>query len=327
MTALSRIAASGPAPRLTPRTSLTIGLLNNMPDAAMAATERQFGDLLRAAAGPVEIDLRLFALDSLPRGERVAALMDGRYESAAGLAGAELDGLIVTGNEPHAPELEQERYWPAMAAVIDWTRAAGVPTIWSCLAAHAAVLRLDSVRRRPLPAKLSGVFESVALTDDPLLAGAASPFLTPHSRQNGLAEHDLIRSGYDVLTRSTDAGVDAFVRREGALALFLQGHPEYDADTLKKEYLRDVGRFLRGERERHPPPPRRYFGRDGERALETLANYAIRRPSPDLLSLYAEVLADARVSQTWRASAIGLYHNWLAEAAGMSIAPVDRESV
>ena len=326
MNAFARIAADGAAPALGPRRGpLTIGLLNNMPDAAMAATERRFGELLRAAAGPRQIELRLFALDGLTRGERVLAQMEGRYESAAALAGAGLDGLIVTGNEPRAPRLDQELYWPAMAAVIDWAAKSRLATIWSCLAAHAAVLRLSGVRRRPLPAKLSGVFESEALTGDPLLGDAALPYLTPHSRQNGLAEEDLIRAGYEILTRSSGAGVDAFVRRQGAPALFLQGHPEYDADTLQKEYLRDVGRFLRGERDAHPATPSGYFDRERERALAGLTAYATRRPDPGLMSLYAEALAGASLACRWRPSALTLYRNWLAEAASR-VAPLGRES-
>jgi homoserine O-succinyltransferase len=326
MNAFARIAADGAAPALSQRRgSLTIGLLNNMPDAAMAATERQFADLLRAAAGPVRIELRLFALDGLTRGERVLAQMEGRYESACALPGAGLDGLIVTGNEPRAPQLDQEPYWPAMAAVIDWAAASGVASVWSCLAAHAAALRLSGVRRRPLPAKLSGVFESEALTFDPLLDDVALPYLTPHSRQNGLAEEDLIRAGYEILTRSSGAGVDAFVRRNRGVALFLQGHPEYDADTLQKEYLRDVGRFLRGEKDVHPATPSGYFDRDRERALAGLAAYATRRPDPGLMSLYAEALAGAPLARCWRPSALTLYRNWLAEAAGL-VAPLERSA-
>jgi homoserine O-succinyltransferase len=326
MNAFARIAGQGAATRFAGRTSLTIGLVNNMPDAAMAATERQFLGLLQAAAGAVEIELRLFAVESLPRGERVRALMAGRYEGAEALADAELDGLVVTGAEPRAADLELEPYWPAMAQVIDWSASAGVATIWSCLAAHAAVLRLDGVRRRPLPTKLSGVFESRGLADDPLLEGAPAPFAVPHSRQNTLAEHDLISHGYEVLTRSAEAGVDAFVRRERAIALFLQGHPEYDADTLQKEYLRDVGRFLRGERGDHPATPRHYFDAEAERVLATLADYAARHPNPGLLTLYAETLAEAPLAATWRASAIWLYRNWLAEAAGVPASALGQES-
>ena len=319
MSALQRQAAApdwqGEAPRLT------IGLLNNMPDAALCATERQFDDLLDEAADGVRVQLRLFALPDVRRGHEGHALMAGRYERAAALAGGNLDGLIITGMEPQAADLRDEAYWPSLARVIDWTEAAGLPTVWSCLAAHAAVLRLSNVHRRPLPAKLSGVFASEAVSDDPLVADVPTPMLTPHSRLNGLAEADLELRGYQVLTRSAAAGVDAFVRREGGVALFLQGHPEYDADTLGREYLRDVGRFLKGHRPQHPRPPTGYFDAASEAALGELAAAAQSVQSPDRLTLYAAVLQRAKPPQTWRDSAVGLYRNWLTEIAERAVAP------
>jgi homoserine O-succinyltransferase/O-acetyltransferase len=310
MNAFAEPALRAPA-RLAARRRLTVGLLNNMPDAALCATERQFGDLLRAAAGDVEVELRLFALPGLPRGERARGQMDGRYETAEAMADAGLGGLIVTGNEPRAADLDAEPYWPALTRVIDWTQAAGVPTLWSCLAAHAAVLHLDGVRRRPLPAKLSGVYVSHVVSDDAMIAGAPERFTTPHSRQNGLVQADLTRRGYRILTGSAEAGVDAFTRRSPAPALFLQGHPEYDSDSLLREYARDVGRFLRGERPAHPLTPSGYFDAETEAALAELAEIARATPDPALMPLYADALAAAAPTRTWRASALALYRNWL----------------
>lgn len=312
-TAAERPAASPSWLAGQPR--LTIGLLNNMPDAALCATERQFDDLLAEAAGDMGIELRLFALPRVRRSPEALALMAGRYERAAGMAGDGLDGLIVTGLEPRAADLRDEPYWPALARVIDWTQDRELPTVWSCLAAHAAVLRRSGVYRRPLPAKLSGVFASVTIGNDPLVAGAAAPILTPHSRLNGLAEADLVGGGYAILTRSPAAGVDAFVQRECGLALFLQGHPEYDADTLAREYLRDAGRFLAGRRPDHPRPPTGYFDAATEAALGALAAASQAAPDAARLPLYAAALERAAPRQTWRAWAVRLYRNWLAEVA------------
>jgi homoserine O-succinyltransferase len=315
----ARPAWQAEAPRLT------IGLLNNMPDSALCATERQFDDLLAEAAGGVRVQLRLFALPHVRRGAEAHTLMAGRYERAAAMADAGLDGLIVTGLEPQAADLRDEAYWPDLARVIDWTEAAGLPTVWSCLAAHAAVLRLSNVHRRPLAAKLSGVFASEPVSDDPLVAGAPRPILTPHSRLNSLVEADLTLRGYEVLSRSPAAGVDAFVRREGGVALFLQGHPEYDADTLAREYLRDVGRFLKGHRPQHPRPPTGYFDAETESALSALAGISRAAPNLERLPRYAAAIR-AAPRQTWRASAVNLYRNWLAELAARAGAPVAARS-
>jgi homoserine O-succinyltransferase len=301
-------AAQPPAAR-GPR--LKIGLLNNMPDAAMAATERQFSSLLQVATEGTPVTIKLFALSSLPRGEAAQAHMRGRYQAAETLAGAGLDGLIVTGAEPRAPELDQEPYWSGLTRVVDWTQKSGVPTIWSCLAAHAAVQHLSRVRRRPLPAKLSGVFQSHPARDDALLDGVQTPLIIPHSRQNGLVEEDLVEKGYRILTRSPTAGVDSFIRRGVGLSIFFQGHPEYDADTLLREYSRDVGRYLRGRRPHHPNTPTGYLGLEVEAALAELSWHARRRPDPKLAPLYAQVLAKASPTRTWRGSAVRIYRNWL----------------
>ena len=314
MNALARFPREAATPgEPTPR--LTIGLLNNMPDAALCATEQQFAFLLADAAGGATLEIKLFALPGVRRGQEARAAMIARYGPAAALADAGLDGLIVTGLEPRAADLRDESYWPALASVIDWTEDAGLPTVWSCLAAHAAVLRLSGVHRRPLPAKLSGVFASEPVSDDPLIAGVTAPVLTPHSRLNGLAENDLTGAGYEILTRSPAAGVDAFVRRDHGLALFLQGHPEYDADTLAREYLRDVGRFLKGQRPTHPRPPTGYLDAETEAALGALAVASQTNPDPARLPLYAAAMARIAPRQIWRASAVRLYRNWLAEVA------------
>jgi homoserine O-succinyltransferase/O-acetyltransferase len=294
---------------------LKIGLLNNMPDAAMATTERQFSSLLQVATEGTPVTLKLFALTGVTRGEAAQTHMLGRYLPAEALADAKLDGLIVTGAEPRTPDLEQEPYWPALTRVIDWTQQSGVPTVWSCLAAHAAVRHLSRIRRQGLPAKLSGVFETLAAREDPLLAGVTSPLIMPHSRQNGLVEEDLVEKGYRVLTRSSTVGVDAFVKRGVGLSLFFQGHPEYDADTLMREYLRDVGRFLHGRRPHHPNIPVGYFNLEVEAALAELSFHARRRPHPKFAPFYSAIVAKASPTRTWRGDAVKIYRNWLRHIA------------
>ena len=74
-----------------------------------------------------------------------------------------------------------------------------------------------------------------------------------------MPERALASCGYQILTRSAAAGVDTFAKQDGSLFLFFQGHPEYDADTLLREYRRDVARFLGGEREHYPAVPLGYF--------------------------------------------------------------------
>ncbi len=182
---------------------------------------------------------------------------------------ARLDGLIVTGTEPRAGKLTDEPYWPAMTRLVDWARANTLSTVWSCLAAHAAVLHSDRIERRPLAEKLSGIFACETITPHPLMAGVA-PLCVPHSRYNDLPAVALSETGYELLSRSASAGIDAFARQEhgGSLFAFFQGHPEYDTDSLLREYRRDIGLHLPGAREHYPVPPLHYFSQYGATLLD-----------------------------------------------------------
>ena len=129
-----------------------------MGDEALKATERQFGSLVSEAAGGIDVSLRVFALKSTRRSARALDYINARYEPASAAMDGDLDGLIITGAQPQADRLSDEPYWEELAEVIDWAKLHTTSTILSCLAAHAGVLYLDGVERRPLPEKCTGVF-------------------------------------------------------------------------------------------------------------------------------------------------------------------------
>ena len=170
-----------------------------------------------------------------------------RYTPFARLMRGTLDGLIVTGCEPHAETLPKEAFWRELTEVIDWAEHNTRSTIWSCLAAHAAVLHLDGVERQRLPAKRSGLFRVATVGQHPLLDGAPSDLRVPHSRWNGLDATKLTAAGYNVLTQGDVVGIDTFVKSWRSLFIYLQGHPEYDAGALGREYRRGHPSLLRGE--------------------------------------------------------------------------------
>jgi len=92
---------------------LDIGLVNNMPDAALKATERQFRTLLRTAADDLVVRLTIYSLPEVPRTDFGRHHVDTFYSSIDDLWSSRLDGLIVTGTEPRAPDLTDEPYWGA----------------------------------------------------------------------------------------------------------------------------------------------------------------------------------------------------------------------
>jgi homoserine O-succinyltransferase/O-acetyltransferase len=290
------------------RGAVHVGLVNNMPDAAMRATELQFARLLKEAAGALDVRLRLFSMRSIPRGEQTRSRMAGFYDDAAFLQASNIDALIITGAQPSTADLRDEPYWAELAHLIDWAEGGTISTLFSCLAAHAAVLRLDGIARRPLPVKLSGLYESRRAEDDPLFFSTGANVPVPHSRGNDIAESDLVAKGYRVLSRLENGQVDIFTREPPGHSRFVlfQGHPEYDLGTLGREYLRDMGRFLRGESDERPKIPENYF----DRATETrLAE--VRGQQESDLARYSEIVTGALPLKLWRANTVKLFANWL----------------
>jgi homoserine O-succinyltransferase len=217
--------------------SLCIGLINNMGDEALKATERQFVTLLTAASPDLQVRLSFFSLPGIPRTPALTSHIQRLYCGFNDLWRGSLDGIIVSGREPLAPRLEQENWWPAFTDLVEWARSGVYSSIWSCLAAHSAVLSLDGVERVRYNSKLCGVFPCAQTMQHPLLQGMSPILQVPHSRWNTLEESSLRKIGYQVLTRGAEAGVDTFVKQEEGLMVFLQGHPEYEHDTLAREYL------------------------------------------------------------------------------------------
>lgn len=290
---------------------LDIGLVNNMPGKALRATERQFLTLLDSAAAGIIVRLWLFALPNVPRTDSGRRHIDSFYSSVDDLWNRPLDGLIVTGMEPRAPKLNDEPHWPNMRRLIEWAESNTQSTIWSCLAAHAAVLHMDGIHRRRLSEKRFGLFDCHRVSDHPLLTGVPSPIVVPHSRWNDVAEEELSASGYSVLTRSPNAGVDMFVKQRQSLFVFLQGHPEYEANTLLMEYIRDVGRFLRRESEQYPPMPEAYFDRDTVAALSALETRASSDRREQLLADFPQLVTARHRTNQWHSPAVRVYGNWL----------------
>lgn len=262
-------------------TVLTIGLVNNMPDSALQATERQFKALLKVAGESRIVDLRYFSLPSVKRSWAAQSRIGRFYTKIADLDRLRLDGLIVTGTEPRAASLAAEPYWQEFTELIDWANNNTRSTIWSCLAAHAAVLHLDGVERHLLGEKCSGVFDCSRTADHWLTRDVSWPVKISHSRLNEVKGGDLAARGYRVLTESREAGVDIFAKKLRSHFVFFQGHPEYDPISLQREYRRDVGRYLAGERSDYPAIPFGYFDSETEQRLARFQERALinRRPA------------------------------------------------
>jgi homoserine O-succinyltransferase len=291
---------------------LRIALINNMPDPALEDTEVQFFELLESAAGDIPVSLKLYSLPKLPRTDGGEKHLSRFYSDISDLLNSRFDGMIMTGTEPREADLRKEPYWPALTEVLDWAEHHTTSTVLSCLAAHAGVLYSDGIPRHRLADKQFGVFEYTKSRQHALTDSAPDRIEIPHSRWNEVRADALGSCGYQVLTQSAEAGVDLFVKKKkGSLFVHFQGHPEYGARTLLKEYRRDIKRFLRQERETYPAMPHGYFDAAAAKLLSGFEESVAAAPREELLAKFPEADVSSAVRATWQVGAASVYRNWL----------------
>jgi homoserine O-succinyltransferase/O-acetyltransferase len=307
--------------------AIRIALVNNMPDAALEDTELQFFDLLDAACGDVPVVVKLYSLAGVPRTDRGMRRLNSFYHGLDDLWTSRFDALIMTGTEPLRPTLREEPYWGNLANVLDWAERNTVSTILSCLAAHAGVLHSDGIERHRLNDKRFGVFEFPIASGHALTQSMGSTVRFPHSRWNEVQADALESSGYSILSQSPEAGVDFFVKRKKqSLFVHFQGHPEYQTNTLLKEYRRDIKRYLRHERETYPTAPLGYFGDEAMKCVAEFGERSVANRCEEVMEEFPETFLTRSLQNGWRVSAVKLYSNWLSmiserKAEAFSYAP------
>ena len=292
---------------------LHIGLLNMMPDAALAATERQFFRLVGESNPIAQFYMHPFTLEQLPRSDAAQSYVNQYYEPFGLLREQGLDALIITGANVTGAELSREPFWAPLEEVIGWAHENVTSTLCSCLATHAVLEFRHGQKRRPLSAKRWGVFSHrVMNTSHPLVQDVNSVFDVPHSRFNDISRAQFTAAGVQVLAESEEAGVHLGVSTDGFRIVFFQGHPEYDTISLLKEYKREVGRFALGECREYPPLPDHYFGLREQAILDEYRErlmVALERQAalPEL----PEELISPRIDNTWHDTAEAIVGNWI----------------
>lgn len=300
---------------------LEVALVNNMPDSAFADAEHQFTRLVLAGAAAAgrQVDLRLFSLADERRCEVVRRRLADRYEGLHLLSRRPPDAVVITGSEPRCADLRDEVIWEDLSNLVRWAGTTGTPLLCSCLAAHAALLTLAGVARHRLPAKLSGVFAQAVRPGHPLTAGVG-PVGCPHSRFNDVAPAAVEAAGFNVLIGGPASGWSVAAGGAGGLTVLMQGHPEYAPTTLLREYRRDVGRYLAGERPDHPEIPSGYLDAEGNRLLERFRRAVVRRGAPSgLLDRFPFEACAERVATDWRRPMERLYANWVTTVAAAKL--------
>jgi homoserine O-succinyltransferase len=295
------------------RMRLTCAFVNNMPDGAFDATERQFLDLLDGAGSDI-IEVRRYTMPLVPRGGAVAARIAEQYLPTAAIRQVPPDLLIVTGSNPVEPRLEDEPYWEDMVDLLTWSSENVPSMLLSCLSAHAALTIFDGVERQRLRSKCTGVFPQLVDVTHPLGAGLGPEISLPHSRTSTVPQEALRRAGYQIVIQSEDVGWSVATRDVArSRVVLVQGHPEYDPSSLLREYHRDARRYVRYERDDVPRLPLHCVAPGDWADLEKLHVAIIGdQRDPALLEAYPFDEVGARATWPWHGMAKTLYTNWLA---------------
>ncbi len=292
---------------------LHIGLLNIMPDAALEATERQFFRLVGACNQIAQFHVHPFTIEGLERGPEAKAHIARYYETFDEIKTDGLDALIISGANVTHNHLQEEDFWQPLTEVFAWAKENVTSILCSCLATHALIQYCYEIVRTPLPSKRWGVYSHKVIDQKhPLVAETNTRFDVPHSRYNEIFQHDMEEKGLKVLAVSEEAGVHLAVSPDGFRIVFFQGHPEYDAISLLKEYKREVIRFFNQERRDYPPFPEHYFDTFVQKIFteyrqKVVSAQKLHQTFPE----FPEQIVLDHIDITWRDSAKAIFNNWL----------------
>lgn len=222
---------------------IEIAVLNLMP--TKTETETQFMRLL--SNSPLQVNISLIHTQSYRSKNTDAEYLDRFYVPFEQIKERHFDGMIVTGAPVEDLPFSQVAYWQELKTLLDFTRTNVTSTIFICWGAMAALNHFYGIEKIALPQKLFGVFahrKTAAGANDPLMRGVSDIFHICHSRHSTVRPEDVKNQrNLKILATSARAGV-SIVSSQDDKEIFVLGHMEYDRDTLKKEYERDLAKGL-----------------------------------------------------------------------------------
>ena len=216
---------------------LRIGLLNLMPKKIQ--TENQFARLIGAT--PLQIDLSLIRMSEHQTKNTAAAHMESFYRPFQDIKAEKFDGLIITGAPIEHLEFEEVTYWDELREVMDWTQTNVHSTFGVCWGGMAMINHFHGVQKHMLDAKAFGCFRHRNLAPaSPYLRGFSDECVIPVSRWTEMRQDEIdTAQGLKTLLGSDQVG-PCLVQDKAHRALYIFNHFEYDSETLKQEYDRDV---------------------------------------------------------------------------------------
>ena len=220
---------------------LRILMLNLMPK--KIETETQIARLIGNT--PLQVELELLQTATHKSKHTSAEHMLSFYKVFDDIKDQNFDGMIITGAPVEHMAFEEVEYWEELCRIMEWSRTHVTSTLHICWGAQAGLYYHYGIEKQQLPEKLFGVFEhTLDHKRSILFRGFDDTFLVPHSRHTTVAREDIEAvPALKILASSEEAGVFV-VSTERGRQIFVTGHSEYDGDTLKREYERDVARGL-----------------------------------------------------------------------------------
>lgn len=229
---------------------IEIALLNLMP--TKIQTETQLIRLL--SNSPLQVNLTLLNTETYISKNTSKEHLDRFYKNFSDVMHQHFDAMIITGAPVETLDFEDVEYFDELKKIMDYAQQYVTSTLYICWGAQAAMYHHYGIQKHELPEKLFGVFpHSKRVEFDPLLKGLDDVFYIPHSRHTTIYDADILSNkNLSVLAYSEKAGC-SIVKSTDNKKIFFFGHCEYDRETLKNEYYRDLEKGLSIK------PPENYF--------------------------------------------------------------------
>ncbi|MCP3954252.1 MAG: homoserine O-succinyltransferase, partial [Desulfobacterales bacterium] len=235
------------------------------------------------------------------------------YETFERIKRVGLDALIITGANPVQEKLEDEPFWSSMIEIVEWAKRSVSSVMCSCLATHAIVQHYWGIKRYRLEQKRWGVYSHrIVDFDHPLVANINTRFDAPHSHVYETNSRQFRDANLRVLVSSEEADFHLATSEDGFRFIFFQGHPEYDAISLFKEYKREVSRFVTGHRKNYPLFPEHYFSREATLILNHFRDAVLSDDGGKIgMADFPEQEVIPLLDDTWGDTGKAVVNNWL----------------
>ena len=216
---------------------LRILILNLMPK--KIETETQFARLL--GNSPLQVEMELIHTKSHQSKNVAEEHLLAFYKTFEDIRDQKFDGMIITGAPVEHMPFEEVEYWQELTEIMEWSKTNVHSTFHVCWGAQAGLYYHYGIQKQEVPEKMFGVFpHTVDYKKSILFRGFDDVFMVPQSRHTTVLREDIEQvKELKILASSDKTGVYAISTKNGR-QIFITGHSEYDADTLKNEYLRDL---------------------------------------------------------------------------------------